>query len=410
MAQRMMRYATAATGPVLVAGAQFLFMALQLSRLSVADYGRLAFVIVVGQFGVGVWAALFSAPLVLAASERRPEMAQSCASIAQACYWALLPAGLVVGVVALAIGTPLLSSALLGAYTVLMLLRQFLRAWRLAHHTPLAATASDICFAIVLLLALVVAMAIRGSGMAVASLPLLAAATAGLLVILPSTHLAPVKGLRTMWRGYRAIWRRDSRWTLFGVLTTELTVNSHSYLVVAVFGADAYAPIAATALMIRPMTVLINALTEFERPRFARELSEGRLADAAVSRRHMHYVLAAAWLINLAAAMLFLWKASQWLFHGRFDASILLTGTLLWFAVVMARGLHAPEGVIQQAGGHFRSLAWVSAWTSVISVAAVTVTLMWGQPLWSIAGIILGEGCFALALRRSTLRLLRSVT
>ena len=406
----MVRYATAATGPVLVAGAQFLFMVMQLSRVSVTDYGRLAFVIVVGQFAVGVWGALFSAPLVLAASERRHDMAASCAAIAQASFWALLPAGLLATAAAMAVGMPTLPAVLLGVYTALMLLRQFVRAWRLAHHAPLAATGSDVVFGVVLLIALVLSLTIRGDSLIVATLPLLCAAMAGLLVILPRTDLPAPAGIRTMWRGYRAIWSRDSRWALFGVLTTEMTVNSHSYLVVAVFGADAYAPIAATALMIRPMTVLINALIEFERPRFARELAEHRLGDAAASRRQMHYVLGAAWLISLAAAMLFLSTVPQLLFHNRFDGSILFTGTLLWFAVVLARGLHAPEGVIQQAGGHFRALAWVSAWTSGVSVAAVTVALICHQPLWSIAGIVLGEGCFALALRRSTLRLLRSVT
>ncbi|KAK0339369.1 hypothetical protein LTR94_034809, partial [Friedmanniomyces endolithicus] len=54
------------------------------------------------------------------------------------------------------------------------------------------------------------------------------------------------------WRGYLTIWRDHARWALFGVATTEATANAHAYCVTALMGPDAFAPIAAGALAIRP--------------------------------------------------------------------------------------------------------------------------------------------------------------
>ena len=49
------------------------------------------------------------------------------------------------------------------------------------------------------------------------------------------------------------------------MLTTEATANAHVYIVTLIYGPLGFAPIAATALFIRPVGVAMNTLTDYER-------------------------------------------------------------------------------------------------------------------------------------------------
>jgi putative peptidoglycan lipid II flippase len=209
-------------------------------------------------------------------------------------------------------------------------------------------------------------------------------------------------------RAYPGIWQRDARWSLLGVLTTEMTVNSHSYLVTGWYGPRAFAPIAATALLIRPMTVAINALVEFERARFAGDLAASRWHDVRRARRHLHQMLLTVWTVSLAGGAGLLLLAPGVLFHGKFSGQTLWLGTGLWFAIVLARGLHAPEGAVLQAAGEFRQLARISCWTAVLSIVVAVIMLAAIGPLWSLAGIAIGEGAYAIALHRASARYFRA--
>jgi Flp pilus assembly protein TadB len=64
-------------------------------------------------------------------------------------------------------------------------------------------------------------------------------------------------------------------------------------------------------------------------------------------------------------------------------------------AVAGMRQLRTPESVLLQAAGAFRELASASMISSGISIVAVVVFLLAFGPLWSIAGILIGEAVFA---------------
>jgi hypothetical protein len=84
---------------------------------------------------------------------------------------------------------------------------------------------------------------------------------------------------------YAAVWRPHAPWSPLGVVSTEAAANAHVYIITLQRGPYAFAPLAASALLIRPITVAMNALTEFERARMARQLGAGEVDGARAPRR-----------------------------------------------------------------------------------------------------------------------------
>ena len=294
---------------------------------------------------------------------------------------ALLPVALAFVGLAWMLGAGMGAACVFGLWGGLALLRHFARAWYLVHRAPARTIASDVGYALALLLGALMMSGAARTSLADAALLLLVSAGFGLLPFARSKALATVRAMRLSdMTGYQQIWRRDARWSLLGVVTTEATVNSQSYIVTALSGAGGFAPIAATALLIRPVTVAINALTEFERARFVHDLRSGSLMLVARGRAQLRWALLGIWGVTLVSALALLALAPALVFHGKFADTILWTGVLLWFVVVLARAFHACDGAVLLASGRFRKLAQLS------SVSG---------------GIALGESLYALLLFRA---------
>jgi O-antigen/teichoic acid export membrane protein len=176
------------------------------------------------------------------------------------------------------------------------------------------------------------------------------------------------------------------------VVTTEATANSHAYLVTALLGPAAFAPLAASNVVIRPINVVTNALGEWERPRMARTHQEGRLRDLEASRRSYRWTLLLFWLATLVGgtALLLLVPSNHWL-PPQYDSQFLIVAAGLWMLVALARLLRAPESTVLQALGSFRPLALATIYSAPVSVLAVLLSLAFGSVLWSIAGVLVGE-------------------
>ncbi|MBB4857249.1 putative peptidoglycan lipid II flippase [Novosphingobium chloroacetimidivorans] len=406
---RLQWYATAAVGPMASAGVQFLLSLTLLARLPVAEFGRLSFVFVVSQFSVGIWSALFTSPMLVLSAQAASdgggaEAARELGGVTAVSVWALLPATLLFAAIAAAVGLAPLSAGLFSLYASVVLLRQFARVGATARGAYGRAMTSDLAYS-ALLLAGVIALAVLPEAGEVTALAMLAFAVAGALApLLPGVRLR-LPGMSRV-RAYRTVWSRDARWSLLGVISTEATVNSHSYIVTALLGPSAFAPIAATVLFIRPVTVAVNALVEFERARAAHRVARAEFTAIAQARLHLRLLLLAVWTGTAILAALVIAFAPAEYMVGKFGLETVLTGTGLWLAVAMARLLHAPEGVILLAAGRFRQLAWISGWTALVSLAAVLGLVAVASPVLSIAGIVLGEGAFAFAAWRATTRLL----
>jgi hypothetical protein len=383
------------SGPVATAGAHFAFSLLLLHAIAPDEFGRIAFLLVASQFCCGLWSALFCAPLpVLLAQAGKDD---GMGDAVRRCMLASNLAGAAVALMlfacaGLGIGLSVGGASLFAAYAAVCLLRWFARAQAYASGRPLRAIASDLAYSAVLLAGLAVVSQLAAPSLFAACAALLAGAVSGLLPFGRSYLAAQFAHVAIAdIRPYARIWRVHSRWSLVGVLTTEATANSHTYLVALICGPAAFAPVAASALLIRPIGVVINALSEFERPRLAWQIGQGNVAGAFGAIAMFRSVLTVAWVGSAIVAAVLLGVSPRLVFPAAYDLDFQFAGTALWMAVALVRQWRAPESVLLQAAGEFRALAQVSMVSSIVSVAAVAVFLSTAGPLWSIAGILGGE-------------------
>ncbi|PSJ38284.1 MATE family efflux transporter [Allosphingosinicella deserti] len=391
----LLRYAMAAVGPVAGAGAQFVLSLVLLHLLTPAAFGKFAFLLVTSIFSAGLWSALFCAPLPVIlnrgdAAGRAPAVRalttlSTLGSVVVFCLFSVL---------GLALEVSLSGALLFGVYAAMFVLRWFARTHAYAHDRPIRVTISDLVYSVVLLGGVGALAIARATSVELCYAVMALSAALGMLPF-GRAYLRTLLSIdRSAFAHYRPVWREHSSWSLVGVITTEATINAHVYIVTLIAGPVAYAPIAATALMIRPMAVAQNALGDFERPRMARQIGSGRIDDAGRAVLFFRMVLLAAWIATCAGAIMLFVVDPHLVFPRDYDRSVLAIGTALWLAVSGVRLVRTPESTLLQAAGAFRPLAHASMVSCGISIVAVLVMLVAVGPLWSILGILAGELVF----------------
>lgn len=393
----LLRYGMASIGPIGNAGSQFLLALLMLRQLNGTDFGTFSFLLILSQFGMGLWSALFCAPLPVLlhhGTEKEQVLAEKSLFLTN-----LLVAGMAIGLFALAAAAFRADSVTVWVYGVfgaLTLLRWFARSHAYAVAAPLRTQISDLLYTLTVMIGLAF---LFWRGRSVLSDALLVLLVATVVSFLPfGRRYARQQFLSfeaASLRAYGAIWQEHARWALTGVVTTEATVNAHAYVVTLLAGPNAFAPLAASALLTRPISVVTNALTELERPSLARHLGRGGHAEANRSVRLFRWVLLAVWALTAAlGAAIALW-VPHWIFPALYDYRFLAMGLGLWLLVALVRVLRSPESTFLQAAGVFRPLAEASMISCGVSLGAVALLLYVGGPLWSIAGVLAGELVFA---------------
>lgn len=406
MISQLASYGIAALGPISLAVTQFL-LSLQMLRLLAPDvFGSFSFLLVVSQFLMGVSSALFCAPVgvLMASSERVARDNMVRALFATNLLFSIVTFLAIAGL-ALKVGSSGIEAASFGAYSAATMLRWFGRAHAYAVGTPLRSMASDVSAAATLAAAMI-AIAVGGqSSASLAYFALLASGMAGVLALgrdfLRKQFMLPALA---DYARYREVWRLHSGWSLLGVVTTETTGNAHSYIVTLVSGGAAFAAIAASALITRPLTVIVNALTEFERPRFAQFIGAGHHDQVSRANVLFRLVLSASWLFVALAATALLRYAPRLVFPAKYDLGVIDQGSVLWMAVMIPRMIRAPESAALQAAGAFRWLAYASVISSCVTLVAVPILLVQGGPIRSILGILAGEMVFTFAVLREAKR------
>jgi O-antigen/teichoic acid export membrane protein len=404
--EKAFRYGLAAVGPVATAGSQFILSLQLLHVLDIKSFGSFAFLLVTSQFSSGVWSALFCAPLPVLVTQGSAEQRQTMLRC-------LFATNLVLSVVAFflfwalgeSLGVAHGAAMLFAGYGAFGLLRWFGRAYAYVRGKQLRATSSDLLYSVALLAGFEMIYLTKSADL---YLPNAALMVAAILSLFPfgGSYLMQ-QFVRLSFRDiakYREVWRKHSSWSLTGVVTTEATANAHAYIVTFFLGPTAFAPLSASALLIRPISVVMNALTDFERPQMARQLDAGHFDGALHSLRTFRIALIGIWVATAlaAAALIVYWP--RLIFPERYAINYLTVAAVLWMAVAGMRSLRTADSVLLQAGGIFRELAHASMISCIISVLAVIALLAWGGPLWSIAGILIGEAVYAAWIWREAAR------
>jgi hypothetical protein len=383
-----LRYGVSAAGPVAVSGAHFLASLIFLRNLPAHEFGLFSFVMVVVSFGMSLNVSLISVPitrnLVTGETGTRPICFQInwlvCAAFAL-----LLSGALLVG------HAPLMEGAMLGLFGGVFTFRWFARCFAFVDSRMTAAIRSDFVYSVSLVAGLGVLAFTHQVSFTSGSEMLLAAA---LLALIPfgagffRTQFAAMRGNPAH---YWPIFRDLTRWSLIGVVLTEITVNAHAYLVTFISGPGSFALLALGMLLFRPASLMQSALPDLERPAMARAIAAYDMAAVARVQHHFSWGLAAAWAVNLlACAALLAFFPLLVLKKGYALDDVILVAALS--AVIMAvRAWRTPPSVLLQAAGQFKELASIGTISGAVSVAATLILLLTLGPIASLAGILMGE-------------------
>ncbi|MEJ0027115.1 MAG: hypothetical protein WDN01_13890 [Rhizomicrobium sp.] len=385
------RHTLAALGPFAIAGAHVLASILFLKTTAPAEFGLFAFVLVAVPFWLGLSVALLGAPL----ATTRPQGADAwreLPTLLKANLVFSLTATVAVATLTAASGAGWAGAALFGLYGGVMCLRWFARWLAYADHRPVRAILSDIAYGLLLVAGLAILMAVHGLGIASAAGVLCFSAAGGLAVFGRDFLMMQWSALRGGSLGaYAPIWRDLTQWALLGVVTSELSLNAHAYLVTFFAGPKAFALIAAGSLFMRPVSLCLTALPDRERPLMVRTLMNGDREGTERCVREFRAAAAAIWVLTLALSA----AALAWFPHAILKADYglrdVLAVVLLWAAIMAVRTWRTPEAVLLQAAREFRPLAGASVISSVVALGTTAALLLLFGPVASLLGVLIGD-------------------
>lgn len=387
----MTRYGTSALGPIAVSGAHFLAALIFLHTLPRWAFGLFSFLLVLVPFSMSMCGALFAAPLARSARTGIVSEADTLTYLKANAAFAML-AGLSVTGLMMASGARAGVAALFGLYGIAMVLRWFARNYAYATRKPYRALSSDLAYSTLL---------VAGLG-ALVALHLLSVQTGGaILLISAAVAIAPFGAsfvrnqIASLFVGriaaYRDIWRELSRWSLMGVVMSEMCANAHAYLVTFISGPHAFAVLAVGSLLMRPVSLILSALPDVERPLMAQQLAGGGPTSALRIVKEFRTAAGAIWLATIALAAALLTWFPHLLIKKDYALADVVSVLVLSSAIMALRSLRTPESVLLQAAGEFRKLAVAGAWAAGATLAATFVLLLTLGPVAALGGILVGD-------------------
>lgn len=388
----LLRYAMSAMGPIGISAAHFIAALIFLHTLARAEFGLFSFVFVIVAFCFSVSGALFGASLVNSLNAVGFLSEASLASFMKAnALFSVLAAGVVFALMLGGSASPGLA-ALIGVYGGVMTMRWFARSHAYAIHKMPRAIRSDLTYSISLLAALAIAAYTHTLTADRAGLILAICAGLGLAAFGTEFITAQTSALFAgTLRGFVPVWKDLARWSVLGVITTEAASNAHAYLVTFISGPHAFALLAVGALFMRPVSLVMTALPDAERPAMARALAQNKVTLAMRTLFQFRMAGIAVLAATLALAVIVMVWFPKLVIKDGYDFHDVAAVVCMYSVIMAIKVARTPESVFLQVLGEYKSLSSASVRSSVVSVIVVLTLLLTIGPLWSLLGIIAGE-------------------
>lgn len=398
-------------GEGLQSGFHFVLNVMLIRLLSPHDFGVFAIAFVLGGISLTYGNALVSTPAAVFIPRLKTRGAAGFHDVMFSSIALIISAGIAIIVTAgLWFATGQLAEAAAGgAFSGLWTLRNHLRNTMFARHAMVAATLSDLSYTITGVLAVAGALFLLPTVPQLTSvlLALSIANVMALSVALRAISRRPrVSFRRSIRRRYRAIWT-DVAWSLLGTTTWAVQGQALMFLVAAIVGPAAYAPLAAAAVLFTPLRPAISAFINVFRPDFAALLARGQLGRLRIT------LYAIVGLIMLACGVVgcAIWLGwpllEAHLFAGKFDSAPMpLIVALSGIAAAVVFNYNVPLTLVQ-AAGEFRPVAIATTFGAIVGLTSVSILLAVTSVAWSLGGFIAGEAVCGLYLWIAAQRILR---
>jgi hypothetical protein len=386
------RHALSAVGPIGVSGAHFVASLLLLRSLPSAEFGQFSFAIVAMALCLSVTNGLLVAPISSMPHPLSSAHSTDMGACLKSAIVFTIVLVLIVFVLMASSGASAGSSVAFGAYGGTMALRLTARTYAYTHRRVRSVVLSDGIYSLSLLSGLMVLVAVHWVFLLPLSLVMMLAACCALIPFGRDFFGPLFEAIRTeSLRTYGRIWRDMTRWSLAGVVTTEVTINAHAYLVTFICGSKAFALLAVGSLFMRPYSVVAAALPDQERPAMARSIAGGDPSRALRIAREFRVVIAGMWLPTLFAAGAILHWYPMLVTKKGYDKSDVIIVVAFWALITAVRGIRSADAVLLQAAREFRTLADAAAKSSIVTLVATLLLLLAFGPIASLGGILVGD-------------------
>jgi O-antigen/teichoic acid export membrane protein len=386
------RYALSAFGPIAISAAHFIAALILLHALPRAAFGLFSFLMVVSPFAWSLCGAFFAPPIARSiAKPEGPGAAETLTYFKANTVFALL-AAVALGLTLFASGADGRLALIFGVYGGIMSLRWFARCWAYGATQTVRVLSSDLAYSGIVIAGLLATLATHMLTIVAAGLVLLVAAGAS-LAMFRATYFRPqwVALRKGELKPFARVWRELSGWAVLGVISSEATVNAHAYLVTFLSGPHAFAVLAIGTLLMRPVSLVLSALPDMERPLMSRALGAGQRGRAFRIVKEFRTAAGAIWVATiLAAAALLTWFPRLILKHD-YPFTDVAAVVAISAAIMAVRSFRTPESVLLQAAGEFKRLAGAGLWASSVSLATTFVLLLIAGPVAALVGILIGE-------------------
>jgi len=386
------RYGLSSLGPVAVSAAHFVASLIFLRMLRPEEFGRFSFLLIVVPFCLSATGALLGAPASLTRGKEESVARREIVTLQKASLIVSLVAGAVVAALMASTGSAAAAVLWFGAYGAASTLRSFARNLANVHGRIERTAGSDIFYAVLLVAGLAGLVAARDLTMPHAAVVLALAAALALVPFGRDYAAGLLRSAGTVaLAGYRPMWRDVTRWSLLGVVLTELASNAHAYLVTFVAGPGAFGLLALGALFMRPASLVLSALPDIDQPVMTRRLATGDVKGAfrVVNefRTAAGAVLAATIVLSVALVIWF----PHLLLRKNYGGAEVMGVLALWIAITAVRAWRTPESVFVQATGNYPALARISGVAGIAALALTAVLLCVFGPVASLGGVLAGE-------------------
>jgi O-antigen/teichoic acid export membrane protein len=389
------KYALSLGGEALQSGFHFILNLLLIRELTAYDYGVFAIVFILGGISITYGNALVSIPANIRIARLRSPRAVAFLDVALGSVALSICLGVAVIVASglwLTIDRPGESLAG-GAFVGIWTLRNHVRSTMFARQRASTVTLSDGFYAA------------TGAALVAGLLwlrPVVPQATMILLVLTVANAVAITAALAMLRRPIRISLRRSVRrtyraifgeigWSLIWVTTWNIQGQGVMFLVAAIIGPAAYAPIAAGVVLFGPLRFGVGALVNVVRPEFASGLAEERYRQVKLTLFGSFAVIASV-CVAYGAGIWMGWPLlAQHVYGANFaDASMPLIVLLAWLTVFLATCYNVPL-VLVQAALDFKAIAISTIAGGLVGMASIILLIAFSPVAWSLAGAAAGE-------------------
>lgn len=234
---------------------------------------------------------------------------------------------------------------------------------------------------------------------------LLIVGVAGMLSIVPCAltlgSIGQLRGLAAEIRQVFAEQWKEIRWSLIGVITTEIQNRGYVYIAAAVIGPAAVAQLQAGRIFFGPLNLLTSAWARVARPQLAALLARLDADGFDVTLKRAVQAFALFNVVFLVSLWMAWPQLSSLVFGGKYEEMGIVVAA--WGMANIAFQSRSCLGIGVQAMRRFRELSMATIAGAAVSLVLTALACYSGKPIWFIAPVIAGE-CLAMAIVLGILR------